>query len=58
MLLARLRQSTELISVKHPQAQGPSSSLAKEVVADKGYVSDPVRERCRAQGIKPYIPRR
>jgi transposase len=51
----KLAEAT-LAWVKVPRAQGGPRTRAKEVVADKGYDSGPLRERLRRRGIKPGIP--
>lgn len=53
----KLADST-LAKVKVRRARGHPRSRPKEVVADKGYDSDPLRRRWRGRGIKPCIPRR
>jgi len=53
----KLADST-LAKVKVRRARGRPRSRPKEVVADKGYDSDPLRRRWRGRGIKPCIPRR
>lgn len=53
----KLAEAT-LATVKVPRAKGRPRSRPKEVVADKGYDSGPLRERLRRRGIKPGIPER
>jgi transposase len=47
-----------LATVKVPRAKGRPRTRPKEVVADKGYDSGPLRRRLRRRGIKPCIPER
>jgi transposase len=47
-----------LVTVKVPRPKGRPRTRAKEVVADKGYDSHPLRRRLRSRGIKPCIPQR
>lgn len=53
----KLADST-LATVKVSRAKGRPRNRPKEVVADKGYDSDPLRRRWRRRGIKPCVPRR
>ncbi len=53
----KLADST-LATVKVRRARGRPRSRPKEVVADKGYDSDPLRRGWRGRGIRPCIPRR
>jgi transposase len=53
----KLAEST-LATVKVPRARGRPRTRPKEMVADKGYDSDPLRLRWRKRGIKPCIPRK
>jgi transposase len=47
-----------LATVKVPRAKGRPRTRPKEVVADKGYDSGPLRRHLRRRGIKPCIPER
>jgi transposase len=47
-----------LATVKVPRLWGRPRSRPKELVADKGYDSRPLRHRLRSRGIKPCIPER
>jgi transposase len=47
-----------LATVRVPRQRGRPRSRPKEVVADKGYDSAPLRHRLRRRGIKPCIPER
>ena len=47
-----------LATVKAPRRVGRPKIRPKEVVADKGYDSDALRQELRARGVKPCIPRR
>lgn len=47
-----------LATVRVPRARGRPRTRPREVVADKGYDSDALRQRLRARGIRPCIPRR
>jgi hypothetical protein len=47
-----------LATVKVPRPKGRPRTRPKEVVADKGYDSGPLRRRLRRRGIKPCIPER
>jgi transposase len=47
-----------LATVRVPRPRGRPRSRPKEVVADKGYDSAPLRQRLRRRGIKPCIPER
>lgn len=53
----KLAEAT-LATVKVPQPKGRPRTRPKEVVADKGYDSGPLRRRLRRRGIKPCIPER
>jgi transposase len=53
----RLAEPT-LATVRVPRARGRPRSRPGEVVADKGYDSDALRQRLRARGIRPCIPRK
>ena len=53
----KLADST-LATVKVSRPKGRPRNRPKEVVADKGYDSDPLRRRWRRRGIKPCVPRR
>jgi transposase len=47
-----------LATVQVPRDKGRPRTRPKEVVADKGYDSGPLRRRLRRRGIKPCIPER
>jgi IS5 family transposase len=47
-----------LATVKVPRPCGRPQTRPKELVADKGYDSRPLRSRLRRSGIKPCIPER
>jgi transposase len=47
-----------LATVKVPRPKGRPRTCPKEVVADKGYDSGPLRRHLRRRGIKPCIPER
>jgi transposase len=47
-----------LATVKVPRPCGRPRTRPKELVADKGYDSRPLRSRLRRRGIKPSIPER
>ena len=53
----RLVQST-LATIRVPQQRGRPKTRPKELVADKGYDSQALREWLRCRGIRPCIPRR
>jgi transposase len=53
----KLAEAT-LATVKVPRTKGRPRTRPKEVVADKGYDSGPLRRRLRRRGIKPCIPER
>ena len=53
----RLAEAT-LATVRVPQRRGRPKTRPKELVADKGYDSQPFRERLRCRGIRPCIPHR
>jgi hypothetical protein len=53
----KLAEAT-LATVKVPRAKGRPRTRPKEVVADKGYDSGPLRRRLWRRGIKPGIPER
>jgi transposase len=53
----KLAEAT-LATVKVPKPKGRPRTRPKEVVADKGYDSGPLRRRVRRRGIKPCIPER
>lgn len=47
-----------LATVRVPRPCGRPRTRPKELVADKGYDSRPLRSRLRRRGIKPCIPQR
>ena len=47
-----------LATICVPQRRGRPKTRPKELVADKGYDSQPFRERLRCRGIRPCIPHR
>ena len=47
-----------LATVKVPRAGGRPRSRPRELVADRGYDSQPFRHRLRWRGIKPCTPER
>jgi len=47
-----------LATIRVSQPNRKSKSRPKELVADKGYDSQPFRQRLRKRGIKPCIPYR
>jgi len=47
-----------LATIKVAIKRGRPKCRPKELVADKGYDSQPFRERLRRRGIKPCIPKR
>ena len=53
----RLAEPT-LATICVPQRRGRPKTRPKELVADKGYDSQPFRERLRCRGIRPCIPHR
>jgi transposase len=53
----KLAEAT-LATVKVPRTKGRPRTRPKEVVADKGYDSGPLRRRLWRRGIKPCIPER
>lgn len=53
----KLADST-LATVKVSRPKGRPRNRPKELVADKGYDSDPLRRRWRRRGIKPCVPQR
>jgi transposase len=53
----KLAEAT-LATVTVPKPKGRPRPRPKEVVADKGYDSGPLRRRLRRRGIKPCIPER
>ena len=47
-----------LVTIRVSRLKHKSKSRPKELVADKGYDSQPFRQRLRRRGIKPCIPYR
>jgi transposase len=53
----QLAEST-LATIRVPRKRGRARSRPKEVVADRAYDSQPLRQRLRRRGIRPCIPER
>jgi transposase len=47
-----------LATIRIPCRRGRPHTRLQELVADRGYDSEPLRVRWRARGIRPCIPRR
>ena len=53
----KLAEAT-LAEVRVPQAKGPPRQKPERVIADRGYDSDPLRQRLRRRGIELIVPYR
>ena len=53
----KLAEAT-LAAVKVPQPKGPPRQKPKRIIADRGYDSDPLRERLKKRGIELIAPYR
>ncbi len=51
----RMAEAT-LATIRVPQKKGRPKSRPRQLIADKGYDSRPLRRRLRERGIRPCIP--